>query len=98
MILGTPNKRLVVCVNERLGPGQESCAGSGSLMLLEKLRQLMQSTGTPYEVTEQVCLGRCAEGIVMRIAPGGAFFTDVTEQDLRHIIQEITAFVPVETI
>ena len=96
IILNTSTKRLVVCVNERLGSGLESCAGSGSAILLEKLRQLLHSTGSPYEVTEQVCLGRCAEGIVMRIAPGGPFFTRVTEQDLTEIVQALIAYSPLD--
>lgn len=66
--------RLVVCVNERLGYGQKSCGGSGSRALIEQLDGLLKEAGLAIPVTEQVCLGRCEQGIAMRIAPGGRVF------------------------
>lgn len=81
--------RLVVCVNERLGIGQKSCGGSGSRKLIARLEQLLSERGISVPITEQVCLGRCAEGIAMRIAPGGPFFTEVTEQDLAGIVEAV---------
>ena len=84
--------RLVVCVNERLGPGQKSCAGSGSRELLQTLRAMLAERQMDYPVVEQVCLGHCYEGPAMRIAPGGPFFTEVGEQDLERIIRELDAF------
>jgi len=84
--------RLVVCVNERLDPKQKSCAGSGSRELIQIIQQRKLDSGLDFEVIEQVCLGRCEEGIAMRIAPGGPFFTEVTEQDLDSIIQTVQAF------
>ena len=86
--------RLVVCVNERLGIGQKSCAGSGSRELISLLQQHFLEQSLPFTVTEQVCLGRCAEGIALRIAPGGPFFTRVTEQDLPQIIEAMKNFIP----
>ena len=84
--------RLVVCVNERLGLGQKSCAGSGSRDLIVTIKQFLKDASLDIPVTEQVCLGRCEEGIAMRIAPGGEFFTQVTEHDLEHIVQKIKKF------
>jgi len=81
--------RLVVCVNERLGPGQKSCAGSGSRELIIRLRQWIQTQGYEFPITEQVCLGRCVEGIAMRIAPGGRFFTEVSDKDFTAILQAL---------
>ena len=48
--------------------------------------------GIDIPVVEQVCLGRCAEGIAMRIAPGGPFFTQVTEADVEAILDAISIF------
>ena len=84
--------RLVVCVNERLGPGQKSCAGSGSRELIDLFKQRFVQLGLDFEITEQVCLGRCVEGIAMRIAPGGPFFTEVTVADIERIIGELQRF------
>jgi (2Fe-2S) ferredoxin len=86
--------RLVVCVNQRLGPGQKSCAGSGSRNLLKTLRDKLAARQLDYPVVEQVCLGRCLEGPAMRIAPGGSFFTAVSEPDLDRIIDQLDAFEP----
>jgi len=88
------HKRLVVCVNERLGLGQKSCAGSGSREYIAILRGMINQRGIQAEVVEQVCLGRCAEGIAMRIAPGGAFFTQVETADFEQILSELQRFQP----
>lgn len=84
--------RLVVCVNERLGPGKKSCAGSGSRELIALLQQRIEAQGLEIGITEQVCLGRCEEGIAMRIAPGGPFFTQVVAGDLDKITQALITF------
>jgi NADH:ubiquinone oxidoreductase subunit E len=86
--------RLVVCVNERLGAQQKSCAGSGSRELIALLKQRFVQENMDIAVDEQVCLGRCAEGIAMRIAPGGPFFTQVTEKNIPAIIKALQNFNP----
>ena len=78
--------RLVVCVNERLGSGQPSCVGSGNLDYVADMRRLIAEAGLPVPIVERECLGRCAEGPVMRIAPGGAFFTGIDAGVLPRII------------
>jgi (2Fe-2S) ferredoxin len=85
-------KHLVVCVNERLGHKQKSCAGSGSRGLIELLKQRADSRKLSLSITEQVCLGRCQQGIAMRIAPGGEFFYEVTEQDIDTILNAYIEF------
>ncbi|MDJ0833833.1 MAG: (2Fe-2S) ferredoxin domain-containing protein [Gammaproteobacteria bacterium] len=87
------DKRLVVCVNERYG-GQKSCAGAGSRELIKLLQQRLAETGADIPLVEQVCLGRCEEGIAMRIAPGGAFFTEVSANDIDAIVSALLAFEP----
>ena len=84
--------RLVVCVNERLGAGQQSCAGSGSRQLITVIKQYFSESGIDVPIVEQVCLGRCAQGIAMRIAPGGPFFTLVTEADIAMIVDSVVKF------
>lgn len=84
--------RLVVCINERPGLRQKSCATRGSLELIHIIRQRLLDAGLGYQVIEQVCLGRCEEGVTMRIAPGGPFFTQVKEQDIDTIIDALKSF------
>jgi hypothetical protein len=85
-----------VCVNERLGPGQKSCAGSGSRDYIPQLRELIRQRGIDADVIEQVCLGRCVEGVAMRIAPGGPFFTEVVPDDFAAILTALERFEPAD--
>ena len=88
------DKRLVVCVNERLGFGHKSCGGSGSRKLIKQLQRLLDQQQLDIPIVEQVCLGRCDEGIAMRIAPAGPYFTQVKKKDLGGIVEELKQFNP----
>ncbi len=83
--------RLVVCVNERLGTGQKSCVGSGNLDYITSIRQLIEDHGLNVPIIERECLGKCEQGPIMRIAPGGKFFTDIDQQSLMIVINELKA-------
>lgn len=85
--------RLIVCVNQRLGAGQRSCAGSGNLEYLRRARELIAAAGLDVPVVEQVCFGKCERGPVMRIAPGGRFFTEIDDSVIPEIIRELEAFI-----
>jgi (2Fe-2S) ferredoxin len=84
--------RLVVCVNERLGSGQRSCVGSNNLEYIGKIRSMIEAENLSVPIIERICLGKCEQGPVMRIAPGGRFFTEITDARLQDIIDEIKAF------
>ena len=81
--------RLVVCVNQRLGAGQRSCAGSGSRDLIRQLESQLGELGLDVPIVERECLGRCEEGPAMRIAPGGEFFTEVEPADLAVVVERL---------
>ena len=85
--------RLIVCVNQRLGAGQASCAGSGSLELIARIEEMIQAEDLQVPVVRRECLGRCEQGPVMRIAPGGPFFTGIDRAALTHIMSELKAFI-----
>ena len=85
--------RLVACINQRLGSGQRSCIGSGNLKYIGKIKSMIEAEGLAVPVIERVCLGKCEQGPVMRIAPGGKFFTEINETSLRHIIDELKDFI-----
>ena len=87
--------RLVVCVNQRLGAGQRSCAGSGSRELIELLKRGLHEAGLDVPIVERECLGRCEEGPAMRIAPGGQFYTEVESDDLDKIVNESRSIIEV---
>lgn len=85
--------RLVVCVNQRLGAGQRSCAGSGSRDLIQQLKTHLTNASLDVPIVERECLGRCEQGPAMRIAPGGQFFTEVGASDLVAIVDQLREMV-----
>mgnify|MGYP001822721751 CR=1 FL=1 len=84
--------RLIVCINRRLGIGQRSCAGSGSLDLIERIEAMIAEQGLDVPVVRRECLGRCEHGPVMRIAPAGPFFCEVDAARLQTIMAELKTF------
>jgi len=85
--------RLIVCVNERLGAGQRSCVGSGSLDLIGQLETRLRVENLDLPIVRRECLGRCAEGPVMRIAPAGPFFTEINATALDAIVARLRTFI-----
>ncbi len=85
--------RLVVCINKRLGTGQRSCVGSGSLDLISRLESMIAAEKLDVPVVRRECLGRCEEGPVMRFAPAGPFFTEIDEAALDDIIDQLKTFI-----
>jgi len=84
--------RVVVCINERLGTGQRSCVGSGSLDLISQLESMIAAENLQVPLVRRECLGRCEQGPVMRIAPAGPFFCEVDAARLQTIIAELKTF------
>jgi (2Fe-2S) ferredoxin len=85
--------RLVVCVNRRLGSGQRSCVGSGSLELIDSIEGLIADEKLDVPVVRRECLGRCQTDPVMRIAPAGSFFTEIDAARLGDIISALKSFI-----
>ena len=85
--------RLVVCINRRLGTGQRSCVGSGNLEYIAEVKRLIELAGFDVPVVERECLGKCEQGPVMRIAPGGQFYTEISQDSLVLAGQKLDACV-----
>ena len=88
--------RLIVCVNQRLGAGQRSCVGSGSLDLIRRIEAMINAEGLEVPISRRECLGHCEQGPTMRIAPAGPFFTEIDEPKLPLIIAELKADIEVQ--
>jgi len=86
------NVRLIVCINERLGIGHRSCVGSGNLDYIREIRAMIDSAGLNVPIIERECLGKCEQGPVMRVAPGGKFFTEIDSSTLPAIVEELKSF------
>lgn len=84
------NTTVLVCVKERYSDGP-SCAGRGSLQLAESLRQELAAQDVAVPVEGLRCFGRCKDGPNMRIAPGGAFFTGMTQERLGEVVEAARA-------
>ncbi len=81
--------RVLVCVNRRLGAETPSCAGRGSERLAERLVELLAARGLDVPVETLLCFGACSRGPNIRLAPGGAFFHGVTEDDLPGLVAQV---------
>jgi (2Fe-2S) ferredoxin len=85
--------RLSVCINQSFGTGKHSCIGSSSLDIIAGQETMLAHEGLDVAITRCEYQGSCAEGPVMRIAPGGAFFTEINQPDLVRIIAVLKTFI-----
>ncbi|NDC89944.1 MAG: (2Fe-2S) ferredoxin domain-containing protein [Bacteroidetes bacterium] len=75
---------VLVCVNERMGETQRSCATSGSEELLEALKEAVADDPllcTSVHVIASPCLGRCNMGPNVKVSDGD-FWSGVDEDNI----------------
>lgn len=53
---------------------------------------MIDSAGLNVPIIERECLGKCEQGPVMRVAPGGKFFTEIDGSTLPAIVEELKLF------
>ncbi|ATX79319.1 (2Fe-2S) ferredoxin [Mariprofundus aestuarium] len=95
----TPHlKQVIVCINHRVSPSQPSCGGrGGGEVLAERIEQEIAAKGWDIGVKRFHCLGRCHQGPVLKLAPGGQFICEVVPEKLEEALLEIERFsTPVE--
>lgn len=85
-------KKVIICVNHRANPAQPSCAARGSIVLADRLEQEINARNWHVSIERFPCLGRCAEGPNLKLAPDGRFISDITPDALERVLQEIEAF------
>lgn len=71
---------IIVCVNQRLRHDTPSCAQRGGEAIADALEARIPGTGA--SLVRIKCFGRCADGPIVRIAPGGRFFTQASLDDV----------------
>ena len=81
---------LIICVNRRLGD-QPCCAARGGVEQADRLEDAIAERRLDVKVERVHCLGVCARGPNMRLAPGGAFFFGVLADDIPAVIERIEA-------
>ena len=75
---------VIVCVNHRVGYDKPSCAGRGSEAIADAVDRAVRGSGAC--VVRIKCFGRCAQGPIVRIAPGGQFFNEVCLDDVPTVL------------
>ena len=83
----TMRPTIIVCVNRRLRHDTPSCAERGSEAIADALEARMPGTGA--SLVRIKCFGRCADGPIVRIAPGGRFFTEATLDDVSTMLEAL---------
>lgn len=83
---------LFVCTNKR--EKGDSCGAKGSEQLRESLKAICQKPEKHWHgrvrVNASGCLGRCKEGIVAVMYPKGEWMTNLTNDDVAKVEQEIS--------
>jgi len=86
----TPNA-LVVCVNLRLRADAPSCAARGGIAIADALEHGVTARNLNVAVERICCLGLCTQGPNIRLAPGGAFYSEVSLGDVPAILADLEA-------
>lgn len=84
-------KTLIVCINMRFQSDKGSCAEKGSEDLADALERAIADRNININLERIRCLGECANGPSMRLAPGGKFYLHVKPADIPNILDEIEA-------
>ena len=87
-------KSLIICVNERLTASKTSCAHRGSREMAERIERNIRRERLDVMVQRLQCLGRCSDGPVLRLVPGGEFLLGIDEEEL---MQRVRAFAAQDT-
>ncbi|MDK9722131.1 MAG: (2Fe-2S) ferredoxin domain-containing protein [Rhodospirillales bacterium] len=80
---------VVVCVNNRFSASRPSCAMGGAEAIADALETGIQERGLEIVIERIHCLGECADGPNLRIAPGGKFYRHARLADVPAILDEI---------
>jgi hypothetical protein len=81
---------LFVCTNRRLGSAG-SCAGSGSVALMDLLRVELAARGLGWHVASTVCLGQCPNGPNIKAAPGGPLLHHCPSEGVAGLVDALLA-------
>lgn len=79
---------VTVCVNVREGT-HPSCGRRGSPEMLRALEEGLLARGLNFQVLTIKCLGPCAKGPNIRVAPSGSFYMAVTVGDVPALIDSL---------
>jgi len=84
-------KYLMICTNRRYGAAVASCAERFSLEMATAIEKGVRERGIDIRVERSVCLGQCARGPTLRLAPGGQFILGKSLDDVGAILDQLEA-------
>ena len=80
---------LTVCVNLRPETFVASCGRSGSREFLGRIEALIASRRLDVDLQTIACLGLCARGPNVRVAPSNSWFHRVGPDDLEALVDRL---------
>ncbi|MBF0192994.1 MAG: (2Fe-2S) ferredoxin domain-containing protein [Magnetococcales bacterium] len=86
---------LIACIKERF-TGKPSCAGRGSVEVIKLVEAEIKKRGWQVVVERVHCLGECAKGPNMRVAPGGSFYYGITEDKIPELMDSLASIIDSE--
>jgi len=86
-------KRIIVCVNQRVSPDTPSCGSRGGIEIAEALEIALSATDSTISVERFYCLGCCGQGPNLKFSPNGEFWHDVHLEDVPQLVSRAAAFV-----
>lgn len=89
----TGGHRLTVCVNARPENGiSVSCGPLGGVEIAEALEAEIARRGLDISFRTIKCLGLCARGPNVRLAPGNSWFHGVHSDDVGELLDHVEAY------
>jgi (2Fe-2S) ferredoxin len=80
---------LTVCVNVREEDFAPSCGKRGSLALPAAIERELEARGADVDIQTIRCLGRCANGPNVRVAPSNSWFQQVATADVPELVDTL---------
>lgn len=81
-------RAIYVCTNLRKVGGEASCAGRGSLDLIDLLQERLAARQLSYEVKPSVCFGHCEKGPNLKPA-GRPFWHGASSENLEEFLDTL---------
>jgi NADH:ubiquinone oxidoreductase subunit E len=88
--MNTDPVEILLCVNRRINGN--SCSERGSEQLAELINAALAESHPDVVLKKFCCFGMCNWGPNLRIAPGGDFFHQFSEEKIPELMEALTKF------
>jgi (2Fe-2S) ferredoxin len=90
----TGRPTLTICINVRDEQIIPSCGQRGSIDLHAAIERELKARGAAVDLQTIRCLGRCANGPNVRIAPSNSWFQQIAPGDVAELVDTLIASLP----